>query len=253
MKRIGFTLDSIDNYQAIAKQLATLPEKPIIRVVIDPGTTPEDYLDALKALKPVAVIMAELLDSSDMKGFSADAYRVRAKNYYDALKYNVDLWEIGNEINGDWLGPNAGYRAFQAHQYIHGAGGDTALTLYWTPDEAWERWALDNIPYLMGSTLTVVTMSVYEDDNENKAPDWDSLFERMGRIFPSSRLMVGEFGPGESRFRHTTTKDRMAMCKKYWTREISHERYDGAIYWWGAQEESANPDEFLKTMKEVMP
>jgi hypothetical protein len=59
----------------------------------------------VKKLQPVSYLMGELLDSSDETSISAAAYNTRVKSYLAALGGQVDLWEIGNEVNGDWTGP----------------------------------------------------------------------------------------------------------------------------------------------------
>jgi hypothetical protein len=62
----------------------------------------------------IARIMAELVDS-DVASSSAcfvgldetksvQAYLERAKHMYQKLGAYVDIWEIGNEVNGDWVG-----------------------------------------------------------------------------------------------------------------------------------------------------
>jgi hypothetical protein len=65
---------------------------------------PTDYAAAIAALHPHSYLMGELVDSSDAKAYSVAAYRQRAVNYVNAFGRQVDLCEVGNEINGEWLG-----------------------------------------------------------------------------------------------------------------------------------------------------
>jgi hypothetical protein len=74
------------------------------------------YLDLLQRIKNegLAFVMAELVDSdteSSTKCFTAldetksvAAYLERTKKMYEKLGKYVDIWEIGNEVNGDWFG-----------------------------------------------------------------------------------------------------------------------------------------------------
>ncbi len=74
------------------------------------------YLDLIQQIKSegLAFVMAELVDSdieSSTKCFTAldeaksvAAYLERTKKMYEKLGKYVDIWEIGNEVNGDWFG-----------------------------------------------------------------------------------------------------------------------------------------------------
>jgi hypothetical protein len=74
------------------------------------------YVDLIQRIKSegLAFVMAELVDSdieSSTKCFtlldetkSVAAYLERTKKLYEKLGKYVDIWEIGNEVNGDWFG-----------------------------------------------------------------------------------------------------------------------------------------------------
>jgi hypothetical protein len=74
------------------------------------------YLDLIQRIKSegLAFVMAELVDSdieSSTKCFtlldeakSVATYLERTKKMYEKLSKYVDIWEIGNEVNGDWFG-----------------------------------------------------------------------------------------------------------------------------------------------------
>jgi hypothetical protein len=76
------------------------------------------YLDLIQRIKSeeLAFVMAEVLDSdvgSSSKCFkgldeakSVAIYLERTKKLYAKLGKYVDIWEIGNEVNGDWVGGN---------------------------------------------------------------------------------------------------------------------------------------------------
>lgn len=48
--------------------------------------------------------MGELLDSSDETGISTPKFKERVRSYLRALGREMDLWEIGNEVDGDQTG-----------------------------------------------------------------------------------------------------------------------------------------------------
>jgi hypothetical protein len=76
------------------------------------------YIDLIKRIKTeeIANVMAEVVDSdveSSSKCFkgldkavAVANYLERTKKLYEKLGQYVDIWEIGNECNGDWVGGN---------------------------------------------------------------------------------------------------------------------------------------------------
>jgi hypothetical protein len=98
---------------------------PTVRIVLpvvcgkkdcDSNALPDDYIDIIQRISTgkLAVIMAELMDSdAKMSSFcfnglneteSVNCYQNRAAAMYSRIGKFVDIWEIGNEINGDWFG-----------------------------------------------------------------------------------------------------------------------------------------------------
>lgn len=175
------------------------------RVVIDAGTTASDYAPAIHALSPVSHVMAELFDSSDVKRTSQAAYTARASEYISAFGSEINIYEIGNEINGEWLGTPASVVAKQyaAYQKVKAAGLKTALTGYYNPD-CWSNqshamlpWLAANIPADEKAGLDFVLVSYYEVDCNNHRPtqtEWTSIFAQLHTMFPNARLGIGEVG-----------------------------------------------------------
>jgi hypothetical protein len=52
-------------------------------------------------------------------------------SYVNTLGSLVDIWEIGNEINGNWLGSNAFGKMAAMYDIVAGKGGRTALTFFY--------------------------------------------------------------------------------------------------------------------------
>lgn len=166
----GVTVDDVSNINAIVASLTHLPYKPTVRVVFDPGTTAAQYYPALVKLHAVAYVMGEIMDSyyfpSDLQ-----TYTDRTNELVGTLKNVVDVWEIANEINGEWLrtdptGPNSvaaseeqdiGNMVAAAHDIVKAAGGLTAVTMYYNDDgkgtncyelpmDSWRTWAQSYLP-----------------------------------------------------------------------------------------------------------
>ena len=106
---------------------------PTTRIVFDYGQAPSAYTSAVSRIEPVSYIMGELVDSSDMTRYTRQQYHDRTAQYLSALGNQVDIWEIGNEVNGKWTGEYSGVSAkiYDAWQQVHAAGKRTELTLWY--------------------------------------------------------------------------------------------------------------------------
>jgi hypothetical protein len=64
------------------------------------------YKKAAERIRRVgSSVMLELADSHDMYVLQREgALRQKANVYMNELRENVDLWEVGNEVNGEWTG-----------------------------------------------------------------------------------------------------------------------------------------------------
>lgn len=81
--------------------------KPMIRVNIDYDDKDKlkHYVDSIEKLKSHASIMVNLSDSHDMYNYSTvDEFRLLVRTYLENLGQDVAVWEIGNEVNGEWVG-----------------------------------------------------------------------------------------------------------------------------------------------------
>jgi len=142
---------------------------PIARIVMDVGTKPAAYTSAVNALHRVSYLISELGDSSEMKTQTVAAYQRFEQSLVTAYSGSIDLWEIGNEVNGEWVGSTKKEVAkiTDAYDTVTSAGGATALTLYYNPTCATKpshqmfAWAKANIPASMKSGLNDVLISYY--------------------------------------------------------------------------------------------
>jgi hypothetical protein len=259
--------------------------RPMARVVFDEGIdrvlntggqNATAYVAPLTTIRAHARIMGELLDSYYMRNYDVAQLRSRACEYRATLGHLVDVWEIGNEVNGEWLLPAgaadsrvvdqivavaqvfeadaAGFasqcpgftlrpdeRPFEIAMTAYG-NGDTGSASCWEQRshhmETWlqanfgdggrGRAVRDGIDYLF--------VSYYEDDCENLQPNWPSIFDTLGTIFPGARLGFGECGT-------TTLANRARYVERYYggmsstdpafaNMHIVHPRYVGGFFWW---------------------
>ena len=179
--------------------------------------------------------MGELVDSSAAKSYSVASYRQKAADFVNAFGSQVDLWEVGNEVNGEWVGQTsqevAKIRA--AYEVVSDAGGRTALTLYYNPN-CWEKkanemftWAQANVPAAMKAGLDYVFISYYPEDCNNYWPSqsgWQSVFDQLHRMFPNAELGFGESGNSND---HDAVAQKVALLNRYYQLQIQGDDYVG--------------------------
>jgi hypothetical protein len=176
------------------------------------------------------------------------------KDYVSTLKGHVDLWEIGNEVNGEWLGKSEDVvqKITSAYQQVNMIQGKTALTLYFNQD-CWEKadhemftWTAKYVPEYIKNDLDYVLISYYEDDCNGLVPDWDPVFDRLGKMFPNSKLGFGEIG--------TLKKNKKAsLIQRYYGMNLEHPRFIGGYFWWYFYQDmipSSSP--LLKTLNDSL-
>ena len=227
------TLDDVGDLDAIVDSLKSLSHRTMARIVFDSGVDPAYYVPAVARIKPVADIMGEILDSFAVKGISVSGYLDRTRSYVDQFGDGVSLWEVGNEINGEWLGETSSVvqKMTGAYDLVKSRGGSTALTLYFNQD-CWAQadhemftWAQANVPSRMKSGLDRVWISYYEDDCNDLQPDWNPVFQRLARMFPNSQVGFGETG--------TKYSDRKrSYLTRYYQMKVNAPRYVGGYFWW---------------------
>lgn len=237
----GVTTDSIAAIDDVVAALAALPHRPTTRIVFDeiPAST---YVDPAKKIHAVSDVMGELVDSFYMKDFTLDRCNARTDEYLATLGSSVDVWEIGNEINGDWLGDTASVvtKMTATFDRVRKKSLKTALTLYWfepscMPADASHEmfaWVDANVPSTMRSSLDWVLISYYEQDCGGARPDWPTIFHRLALAFPNSKIGLGEVG----------TKDAATKAdyvRRYYDMKIDEPHWIGGHFWWYFHEDMA--------------
>ena len=233
MRLYGVTVDALDPLSDIEDALKRLAKRPYARVVFDPQLSPQHYAQGVRRIHAVSGVMGELVDSIGVAAMSTDDYAARTSAYLDALENDVDIWEIGNEINGEWLGDAASVRTkiLTSYQLVHARGKATALTLFYNEhcfaqaENEMFRWAKANVPDEMRDGLDYVLISYYEDNCKQPAPDWNGVFTRLAQLFPHSKVGFGECGT-------TVEANKAAYVERYYQLDITEPAYVGGYFWW---------------------
>lgn len=238
-KLYGITIDDswYDKYKIedIVAAVDSMGVKPTVRIVMTNDKSADEYKDLFFKLSKVAYIMASPVDSYYMKEYEdSSGYLERFKNAYEVLGEYVDIWEIGNEINGtEWIKQEDRLimdKVITANKYIKSQGGKTALTLYlYYPEKEMFLWIDKNVPRELARDVDYALISYYEDDNEGHKPKWQQVFDEFEKRFPYSMIGIGECG---NTAKKATNHSKAKMAKAYYSMEIDNEKYVGGYFWW---------------------
>lgn len=229
----GLTLDQVMQIDKICSVLSSFSKPVTVRIVFDEFVGPQFYLPYIKRIAPLAQIVGQLLDSSSVELYTLTQYQKRATEYLSVLGPYVNVWEIGNEINGEWLGAGAAAKALAAHNIMKAAGKKTMLTGYYNC-QCEDRngpmipWLTQNIDPKLKAEVDYFTISYYEDDCENRIvsnTEWTNVFNQCGQIFPNALLAMGECGT-------QILAAKKTVMTRYYSMRIAHPRFVGGFFWW---------------------
>jgi PKD repeat protein len=198
----GLTTDdpTVKTSQQI-NSLKSFSTRMTLRTVFDPGMTADYYLSSVKSLSNVSDIMGLLVDSYDMKTIDLEDIKNRAEDFISTLNPYVKIWEIGNEVNGDWLGDGVIEKIEAVYDYARNSGKSTALTLFYNAEDSSQmvEWVDENLPvgHRMRGGLDYVFVSYYEQSNNNHKltqEEVNLIFNQLAVRFPNSKLGFGECG-----------------------------------------------------------
>lgn len=232
-KIYGVTIDDISGINATVTALANHSKKMTARIVFDEWVPAADYITAVRKIDSVSYTMGEILDSYYMNAYSVKQFKDRVDEYQASLSDKIDIWEVGNEINGEWLGHSDSVMAKVKYALIRSKknGLKTAVTLYYNHD-CWEkpenemfRWIHENFDYKFRRLPDYVFVSYYEDDCNNYQPNWQSVFDSLRVLFPNSKLGIGECGT-------TNVLKKAEFITRYYSMNINTRGYIGGYFWW---------------------
>jgi hypothetical protein len=229
----GVTISSVKDLKDITESLSKLSKKPTARIVFDEWVPATQYSQAVKEIHKVSYTMGEILDSYYMKEYNLKTYKDRVKEYTDALGDEIDIWEIGNEVNGEWTGSRIKVAAKieAAYNYVKSSNRKTAVTLFYNANcysnekNKMFEWAQSYIPDYMKQGLDYVFVSFYNDDCPQQPPDWENIFDSLHVMFPNSKLGIGECGTKNK-------SEKELMIKKFYRMEVEHPNFVGGYFWW---------------------
>ena len=253
-QRFGLTVDSVDELPALVEAVQSLETRPTLRIVFDAEAAPEAYASAIHALSPHADLMGQIVDSTQMSELTAEQITARTQAFVNAFKDQVAIWEVGNEVNGEWVGPSPEAiwaKVAAANAVVKAADEPSAVTFnYWSGPDCYAQ------PWEVGATFAAATpaelrgqvdyalLSVYETAcDPPQHPTADQLaaeLAMLGEQFPQAKLGIGEIGaqgieddlPADPSF---AEKERIARTYLPMNAHLSGvlgDRFIGGWFWW---------------------
>ena len=222
--RYGLTLDDsllnrLDHYEWLIQEVERSGSN-WVRLVFRPNPSDfgyekqasfNEYDAAVKELRARNIrIMGCVLDTTQWPSSMTPAlFAERARRLALHFKGQINSWEVGSELNGDWLGgrksPLAPEDAFRIYQAAASelkrldSSLETVATLYWwegtAPDEEHTLfgWLSKYVPRGFGRDLDVVSLSLWPEDNP-VGMSLERIFQRTHDALPEKRLMLGSYG-----------------------------------------------------------
>lgn len=245
----GVTVDDVSELEAITTALTAMHRFPTVRIVFDKGEPVSYYTPAVNAFRPHAFIMAEPVDSSYARKYTFSGYAQQFQRFWNAMNHTVDLWEVGNEVNGNWLGSGMPTKIQAAFDIVTNCGGQTMLTFFYmgeangancndSASDDMFTWIDNNFPAddpnreRMRLGLTQVSVSWYPDQCPGVNPDWNYVFTRLAFIFPNSGVGFGEVGTPKPQNGSAREKQLATEFYGLQNRTSLPARYREGIFWW---------------------
>ena len=119
---------------------------------------------------------------------------------FSALGSKIDIWEVGNEVNGNWTGnySDVGAKIYDAWRQVHAARKRGALTLWYDAGCGNRPFELDPIAFTnqyvpadMRNGIDYVLVSYYETQCNNIRPSAATLttfFNEVHTLYPNAKL-----------------------------------------------------------------
>lgn len=253
----GVTTEIVSNLPALETSLGRHAKRPTTRVVFQQGTSPSYYSEPVERLRSKSYIMGQILDSTALEATSASNYASRTRNFVNQFKDKIDIYEIGNELNGEWVGsPSSTYAKVQAaYNVVEKENAHlklrSAVTLnYWPSSDCYAHSWENTTSYARGMPADVrngvdyLFLSFYETACSPRAyptnEQFISIFNTMKSLFPNAKIGMGEVGSQgtvDGLPSDPTLAEQQRIANRYYGMHDAlkaklGDRYVGGYFWW---------------------
>lgn len=261
----GITLEDVNQLDDIVEAVENHSVPPTIRIVFQLGYDPEYYSQVIHRLSEHAYIMGQIVDSTAFADLDEEQIRNRANAFVTAFRDKVDIWEIGNELNGEWVGEPSEVitKLSIVHDIVENQNHNlvSAITLNYWPSTNCYRYPWENtlsfarsIPPNIRTSTDYLMLSFYETACSPRAypeaDDFIQLFKTLSSIYPNSYLAIGEVGAQglADGFPFDPSYDeKVRIATKYYgmhnsLRDILGIRFVGGYFWWYYSQDAVPKD-----------
>ncbi len=248
---LGLTDDHLPYYAADFRLANTLTHPyGWIRIVFHKDEPPSHYLAAVQYAKSVGLkVMGEPIDSAGARRYNASEYHDRIAAYVDYFREHgnlIDAWEVGNEVNGEWLGTGVPGKVADAARYAHQhSNALVEVTLFWqigtgpTPENSTFNWAYEHLMPSVLQNIDVILLSTYPDG----APmglAFDEVFQTLHAAFPHQKIGIGELGYADDGSNYgwwyCNQSDRIAaqacVADQFYRASPGYDNSVDGVFWW---------------------
>ena len=260
--QVGVTFEDIKHYQAEIDNLWNQAgDYGVIRFVFSNHRSPSYWTDAVnyahtKGLK----ILGQPVDSSADAALSKSQYIELFKSFVNAFAAQVDYWEIGNEVSGEWLSQDIDQRVAECANWAkHSKGVTTELCVFWqistydhraAPGHDLFTWISTKLPKAVRDDMDIVTLSVYPEMAPLGGYALDWAMRRLREEFPTQRLALGELGywiDGQRNYWNYSPDDPLGDAKHkvaetYYNAIFDFRNSVGFAGWWCYSRSSSGHD-----------
>ena len=241
----GVTFDTVAiPDQRWANARATTGPGGWVRVVMDRDEPASSYRPIIdRAHAEHLRVLGQLLDSSQMASMSLREWRGRVDSYLDALP-DADAWEIGNEVNGNWLGPSVVEKVTYAANAVRTCcpAARTMVTVLWNLGEDTSQDSMFNWlarAAISSSNVDDIGISLYPEDHP-MGTAYNRVVTTLHRAFPAQRVLISELGYGNADLGRTWwwgSRDdfaagRTSVARLYDAASRAHPFSGGGTFWW---------------------
>lgn len=259
----GVTTEDVSNLSVLSTSLSRHTKRPTTRIVFQNGTQPSDYSSAIDSLRGTSYIMGEILDSTAVKNTSLASYTQRTQNFVNTFGKKIDIYEIGNELNGEWVGTPATIlpKVQAAYDVVEKDNASlnlqSAITLnYWPSSDCYSNNWEQTIPFAQSLSSDIkngvdyVFLSFYETACDPRATltnqDFTDIFNQLKTIFPHAKIGMGEIGAqgtSDGLPSDPTLAQKQQIANRYYGMHSSLKtalgpRYVGGYFWWYYQQDA---------------
>lgn len=213
----------------------------------------KEYDEAINYARSIGLnVMGQILDSSSWpKDITVEKYRLRTINLVTHYQNRISVWEIGNEINGNWLIKKKNLdqdnliidSVKAAADEVKRINNDykTVITLYWSEGTSdyehslflWiNKWESKKN---FGKNIDIIALSIYPANNPVGSA-FDITIQKLREKFPDKKIMIGEFdhntGMGYWWHSDDVSEARKDLVEQYYTAMMGYDYSINGGFWW---------------------